>query len=146
MALGHIMARGHILTSAGVEVNMKKHDLPKIIFRLPAALKAWVAEEAAGRKCPMNMVILDALTMKMDQALSEQLGQKHDAAVKLAISVAQLPKGTAIVFQTEHHDLRTDILVREPSQTDYSILARVHGEEVVFADDIPGDARSGDGQ
>jgi len=36
--------------------------------------------------------------------------------------------------------------LRENSQTDYSILARVHGEEVVFADDIPGDARSGDGQ
>jgi hypothetical protein len=32
--------------------------------------------------------------------------------------------------------------LREPFQTNYSILARVHGEEVVFA----GDARSGDGQ
>ncbi len=109
--------------------------LPRLNVRLPSAIKDWVAQEAADRKCPMNTVVLDALTMKMDQVLSEQLGKKHDAAVNLAISVAQLPKGTEIVLQTKHHDLRTDILVREPSQTDYSFLARVHGEEVVFAGD-----------
>ena len=109
--------------------------LPRLNVRLPAALKDWVAQEAADRKCPMNTVVLDALTMKMDQALSEQLGKKHDATVKLAISVAQLPKGTEIVLQTKHHDLRTGILVREPSQTNYSFLAEVHGEDVVFAGD-----------
>ena len=120
--------------------------LPRLNVRLPAALKDWVAQEAADRKCPMNTIVLDALTMKMDQALSEQLAKKHDAAVNLAISVAQLPKGTAIILQTEHHGLRADILVREPLQVDYSILARVDGEEVVFAHNITGAAQSGDGQ
>ena len=109
--------------------------LPRLNVRLPAALEDWVAQEAADRKCPMNTVVLDALSMMRDKAVSEQLSKKHDAAVKLAISVAQLPKGMEIVLQTEHHDLRTDILVREPSQSDYSTLARVHGEEVVFAGD-----------
>lgn len=71
---------------------------------------------------------------------------QHAAAIEMAISVAQLPKGTAIMLQSKHHQLRTDILVREPLQTNYSILARVHGEEVVFANDIGGDARGGDGQ
>ena len=57
------------------------------------------------------------------------------AAVKLAISVSQLPKGTTIVLQTDYLKLKTDILVRAPSDADYAVLARVSGEEVVFADD-----------
>jgi hypothetical protein len=39
-------------------------------------------------------------------------------------------------LQTEHDHLGTDILARRPSQADYSVLARVNGEEVVFADDF----------
>jgi hypothetical protein len=81
---------------------------------------------------------LDALTMKLDQALSEQLGKKHDAAIKRAISVAQLPKGTAIVLQTDYLELKTDILVRAPSDAEYTVLVHVSGEEVVFADDPTG--------
>ncbi len=120
--------------------------LPRFNVRLTATLKAWVAQEAAARKCPMNTVILDALSMTMNQALREQLRREHDAAVRLAISIAQLPKGTAIVLQTEQHDLITDILVREPFQTNYSILARVHGEQVVFADNTAETAENGSSQ
>lgn len=94
----------------------------------------------------MNAVVLDALIGKMDKALSGQLTKKHDAAVKLAISVAQLPEGSSIILQTEHHGLRTDILIREPLQVDYSILARVEGEEVVFTDNIADAPKGGDGQ
>jgi hypothetical protein len=53
---------------------------------------------------------------------------QHAAAIEMAISVALLPKGTAIILQTKRHHLGTDILVCEPSQTNYSILAQVHGE------------------
>jgi hypothetical protein len=61
---------------------------------------------------------------------------QHAAAIEMAISVARLPKGTAIILQTEHDHLGTDILVCRPSQADYSVLASVDGEEVVFADDF----------
>jgi hypothetical protein len=111
------------------------HSLPRLNIRLPADVKAWVVEEAAARQCAMNTVVLDALKTKMTLVLSEQENKKHVAAIELAISVARLPKGAASMLQTKHHQLRTDILVREPSQADYSVLARVDGEEVVFADD-----------
>jgi hypothetical protein len=113
------------------------HSLPRLNIRLPAKVKAWVVEEAAARQCPMNTVVLDALKTKMTLVLSEQENKKHAAAIELAISVvARLPTGTATMLQNKHHQLRTDILVREPSQADYSVLARVNGEEVVFADDF----------
>ena len=50
--------------------------LPRLNVRLPAALKDWVAQEAADRKCPMNTVVLHALSMMRDHALSEQRGQE----------------------------------------------------------------------
>jgi hypothetical protein len=112
------------------------HSLPRLNIRLPADVKAWVLEEAAARQCPMNTVVLDALKTKMTLVLSEQENKKHAAAIEMAISVARLPTGTATMLQTKHHQLRTDILVREPSQADYSVLAGVDGEEVVFADDF----------
>ena len=112
------------------------HSLPRLNIRLPADVKAWVVEEAAARQCPMNTVVLDALKTKMALVLSEQENKKHAAAIEMAISVARLPKGTAIILQTEHDHLGTDILVRRPSQADYSVLASVDGEEVVFADDF----------
>jgi hypothetical protein len=68
-----------------------------------------------------------------DQTVADD---RHAAAIEMAISVARLPKGTAIILQVKGHHLRTDILVCEPSQTNYSILAQVHGEEVVFIDDF----------
>jgi hypothetical protein len=61
---------------------------------------------------------------------------QHAAAIEMAISLARLPKGTAIILQTEHDHLRTDILVRRTSQADYSVFACVDGEEVVFANDF----------
>jgi hypothetical protein len=51
----------------------------------------------------------------------------------MAISVAELPKGTTIMLQTEHENLRTHILVQRPSEADCSALACVDGKEVVFA-------------
>jgi hypothetical protein len=93
---------------------------------------------AGSRKppCPMNTVVLDALNTKMTLVLSDQAKKKHDAAIEMAISVARLPKGTATMLQTKHHHLRTEVLVLRPSQADYSVLAYVDGEEVVFADDF----------
>jgi hypothetical protein len=61
---------------------------------------------------------------------------QHAAAIEMAISVARLPRGTAIILQTALTHLGTDILVSRPSQAVYSVLARVRGEEVVFADDF----------
>lgn len=92
----------------------------------------------------MNAVIVDAIG-QLKAIRTERLAEdNHAAAIELAISVAGLPKGTAIMLQTEHDHLRTDILVREPSQTNCSILARVRCEQVVFVDDVAGDAYSGD--
>jgi hypothetical protein len=115
---------------------LPNHSLPRLNIRLPADVKEWVAQEAAGRHCPMNTVVLDALNTKMTLVLSEQAKKKHDAAIELTISAARLPKGTAIMLQAEHDHLGTDILVRRPSQADYSVLASVDGEDVVFADDF----------
>ena len=61
---------------------------------------------------------------------------QHAAAIEMAISVALLPGGTAIILQTVHAHPGTDILVSIPSQADYSLLACVRGEEVVFVDDF----------
>jgi hypothetical protein len=47
-----------------------------------------------------------------------------------------LPRGTAIILESAHTHLGTEILVSGPSQADYSVLACVRGEEVVFADDF----------
>ena len=47
-----------------------------------------------------------------------------------------MPRGTAIILRNAHAHLGTDILVCEPCQTSYSILAQVHSEEVVFVDDF----------
>jgi hypothetical protein len=68
-----------------------------------------------------------------DQTVADD---QHAAAIEIAISVALLPRGTAIILQNAHTHLRTDILVSRPSQTDYSVLACVRGEEVVFTDDF----------
>ncbi len=71
---------------------------------------------------------------------------RHAASIEMAISVAQLPKGTAIILQTKHRHLSTEILVCEHLQTKYSILARVYGEQVDFADNAAGAAGSGGSQ
>jgi len=46
-----------------------------------------------------------------------------------------LPKGTAIILQSASPGMKTDILVKAPSDADYLLVARVLGEEVAFADD-----------
>ena len=117
-----------------------------MFLRLPADLRQWVAHEALVRRRSMNAVVVEAVDFLKSTQTDQLADDQHAAAIEMAISVARLPKGTAIVLQTKHHHLRTDILVFWPLQTNYSILARVHGEEVVFADNIAGDARSGDGQ
>jgi hypothetical protein len=68
---------------------------------------------------------------QFDQTVADD---QHTAAIEMTISVALLPRGTAIILQTVHH-LGTDILVCMPYQADYSILACIRGDEVVFADD-----------
>jgi hypothetical protein len=109
-------------------------SLPRLNVRLPAIMKAWVAQEAADRNCPMNTVVLDAMSTRMNLASIEQMNKKHDAAIKLAISVAQVPKGTAIILQSDRPKLKTDILVKGSADADYSVLARVCGEEIIFFD------------
>jgi len=115
-----------------------------MFLRLPADLRQWVAHEASVARRSMNAVVVEAVDILKSTRTDQLVEDQHVAAIELAISLSRLPKGTAIMLQTEHHHLRTVILVLRPLQTDYSILARVHGEEVIF--DTAGDARSGDGQ
>jgi hypothetical protein len=125
------------------EAMLQSDDLK---VRLPADLRQWVAEEALRNRSSMNAVIIKAVDHLKTTRTARLADNNHAAAIELAIAVAQLPKGSAIILQTEHHHLSTDILVREPSHTDCSILARVQGEEVVFADDSAEVVRSEDGQ
>jgi hypothetical protein len=83
----------------------------------------------------MNAVVLDALNTKMTSVLSAERDKEHDAAVRMAISVALLPKGTAIMLQTDSSRLKTDILAKTPTDADYFPLARVSHQEVTFTDD-----------
>jgi hypothetical protein len=107
-----------------------------MFLRFPADLRRWVAEEALHGRRSMNAVIVDAVE-QLKATRAERLAEdSHAVAIELTISAARLPKGTAIMLQTEHDHLGTDILARRPSQADYSVLARVNGEEVVFADDF----------
>jgi len=104
--------------------------------RLPADLRQWVVEEALRGRSSLNAVIVKAVDQLKATRTERLADDNHAAAIELAISVARLQKGTAIMFQTKDRHLRTDILVRKPSQNDYSVLAHVDGEEVVFADDF----------
>jgi hypothetical protein len=60
----------------------------------------------------------------------------HIAAVDLAISVAHLPRSTAIILQSKSACISpaTDILVKAPGDADYTLLARVWGVDVTFVD------------
>ena len=114
-----------------------------LFLRLPPDLRQWVAHEASVNRRSMNAVVVEAVDILKSTRTDQLAEDQHLAAVDRAIFVSRLPKGTAIMLQTEHHNLRTNILVLRPLQTSYSILARVHGQEVVFA---AGDVRNGDGQ
>jgi hypothetical protein len=107
-----------------------------MFLRFPPVLRRWVAEEALHGRRSMNAVIVDAVEQFKTTRAERLAEDSHAAAIELTISAARLPKGTAIILQTEHDHLGTDILARRPSQADYSVLARVNGEEVVFADDF----------
>jgi hypothetical protein len=71
---------------------------------------------------------------------------RHAAAIEPAIPLARVPKSTEIAWTPDNNGRRSEILARKPSQADYTVLAIAHGDEVVFANDIAEDARSGDGQ
>lgn len=115
---------------------MSAESSRSIFLRLPADLRQWVAEEGLRGRRSMNAVIVDAIGQSKAIRTERMAEDNHAAAIELAISVAQLAKGTAIMLQTEHHHLRTGILVRKPSQADYSVLACVRGEDVAFVDDF----------
>jgi hypothetical protein len=107
-----------------------------MFLRFPPILRRWVAEEALHGRRSMNAVIVDAVEQFKTIRTDRLADDRHAAAVEMAISMARLPKGTAILLQTKRHHLGTDILVRSPTQSDYSVLASVDGEEVVFANDF----------
>jgi hypothetical protein len=103
-------------------------------IRLPTDLRQWVAEEGLRARRSMNAIIVDAVSRLKATRTERLAGDNHAAAIELAISLARLPKGTAIMLQIEHDLLRTDILVLKPSEADWSILASVDGGKIVFAD------------
>jgi hypothetical protein len=117
-----------------------------IFVRLPAELREWVVHEALVGRRSMSAVVVEAVDFMKSTQTYQFEDYQHAAAIERAISVAHLPKGTAIMLQTEHDHLRTHILVQRPSEADCSVLACVDGKEVVFADDFARDARSGDGE
>jgi hypothetical protein len=126
--------------------RMPDRNSNALFVRLPADLHHWVTQEALRARCSMNAVVVEAIDLSRVTRTEQLADDKHAAAIELAISLARLPKGTAIILKSDYHDRQTDILVRESPQVDYSILAKVDGEEVVFADNIAGAAQSGDGQ
>jgi hypothetical protein len=115
---------------------MSAESSRSIFLRLPADLRQWVVHEALIGRRSMNALVVEAVELLKASRTERLADEKHALAIELAISMARLPRGTAIVLQTKHHHLGTDILVREPSQAGYSVLACVRGEEVVFADNF----------
>ncbi|HMD61982.1 MAG TPA: hypothetical protein VKG78_11145 [Opitutaceae bacterium] len=83
--------------------------------RLPADLHQWVADEALRGRHSMNAVVVEAVDLLKATRAERRAHERHVAAIELAISVTQLPMGTAIIMQTDYLELKTDILVRAPS-------------------------------
>ena len=106
-----------------------------LFLRLPADLREWVADEALRSRRSMNAVVIEGVNLLRVTRTDQLADDHHAAAIELAISVARLPKGTAIILNRDDNSRTTEILVRRPTEPDFSILARVHGEEVVFASD-----------
>ncbi len=92
----------------------------------------------------MNAVVIEAVDLLKNSRNEDVADDQHAAAIELAISLARLPKGTAIILKPDNNSHLTKILVRKPAQADYSILAYVHREQVVVAVD-PFTAAAGDG-
>ena len=113
------------------------HKTSEAMFlRFPADLRRWVAEEALHGRRSMNAVIVEAVGRLKATRTAKLADDHHAAAIELAISLARLTKGTETIFRPDYDTHRTEILVRKASQADYSVLASVNGEEVVFVDDF----------
>ena len=61
--------------------------------------------------------------------------RRHGTAVEFALSVARAPNRTALLWRTDFHKLKTDILIKGPTDADYKLFARVRGANVTFVDD-----------
>lgn len=107
-----------------------------IFIRLPADLREWVVHQALVGRRSMSAVVVEAVDFMKSTQANQFEADQHAAAIERTISVAHLPKGTAIMLQTEHEHLRTQIFVQRPSEADCSVLARVDGKEVVFAENF----------
>ena len=114
---------------------MSAESSRSIFLRLPADLREWVAHEALVGRRSMNALVIEAVEFLKASRTERLADEKHALAIELAISLARCPKGTEIIFRPGNNTHKTEILIRKPSQADYSVLASVHGEEVVFADD-----------
>ena len=114
---------------------MSAESSPSIFLRLPADLRQWVVHEALIGRRSMNALVVEAVELLKANRTERLADEKHAFAIEMAISFARCPKGTEIIFKSDNSTHRTEILARKPSQADYSILACVHGEEVVLAGD-----------
>lgn len=115
-----------------------------LFLRLPADLRQWVVHEALVGRRSMNAVVVEAVDFLKSTRTNKLADDQHAAAIKRAISMAHLPRGTAILLQSDDPALRTDILIKALADADYSLLARVLGEEATFADDPVESPPSGD--
>ena len=113
---------------------MQSHDLK---VRLPTDLHRWLAHEALRDRRSLNAIVIEAVGLLKATRTLQLSGETHAAAIELAISMARLPEGTAIILKPDRNSHRTEILIRRPFETDYSLLARVHEAEVVFAEGSP---------
>jgi hypothetical protein len=125
---------------------MSPESSRSIFVRLPADLRQWVVHEALVGRRSMNALVVEAIELLKANRTDRLAEEKHALAIELAISLVRCPNGTEIILRLGCNNHRTEILVREPSQVDYLVLASVQGEEVVFADDVAGGIRSRNGQ
>jgi hypothetical protein len=106
-----------------------------MFLRFPPVLRRWVAEEALHGRRSMNAVIVQAVDFLKAKRTEQRAHDNHAAAIERAISLARLPEGTAFLYQPGSHDQETGVFILKPKQAEYSFLARVNGEQVVFAGD-----------
>ena len=109
--------------------------LPRLIVRLPVAIKDWITEEAHKGHRSMNSIVIEALSLRMTARSREERGPRHDAAVAHALTSAQLSHRDCIVSKSRHHAQQTELLVHEPVTGKLSLIARVTDEEVLFFTD-----------
>jgi hypothetical protein len=112
--------------------TMQSNDLK---VRLPIDLGRWVADEAFRGRTSMNAVVVDAVASLKATRTERHADAKHAAAIERAITLATLPTGAGIILKPHNNGQMTEILVCKPSAAEYSVLARVSGENIVFADD-----------